>query len=420
MHDTAYEHGRLFFELYGSGTFRTVVELGSQDVNGSLRDHSPPGAHYIGIDMIPATGVDVVVDPGAALPLAADIADAVVTSSAFEHDVCFWDTFLELIRILRPGGLLYINAPSNGDFHRYPLDCWRFYPDAGIALVQWAARRNIRVELIESFIGLPQAERWADFVAVFRKAGGAPLTAKGRIADHAPAINIHHLDLPPDGPLGAETASMPDRTIAWILQEDLAAAQQDNATLSADLTAERRTTETLSTDLAAGSAELAIERQRNENLSAEVAANLHQAASLREQLAAAQQRIGDLEQASAELVIQRQRNESLSAEIAANLQQTDSLREQLATAQQRIGDLEQASTELVIERNRNENLSAEVAANLQQAASLRGQLGTAHQGIIDLEQALANVRLELLAMQNSTSWRLTAGLRRLMILVRGH
>jgi SAM-dependent methyltransferase len=163
-----------------------VVELGSQDVNGSLREHCPEGVHYIGLDVIPAKGVDLIVDPSAPLPLATGTADAIVTSSAFEHDICFWDTFLELTRILRPGGLLYVNVPSNGDFHRYPLDCWRFYPDAGVALVRWAGRRGIEIELIESFIGLPKAERWADFVAVFRRAGGTPLASKGRISDHVP------------------------------------------------------------------------------------------------------------------------------------------------------------------------------------------------------------------------------------------
>jgi SAM-dependent methyltransferase len=245
VHDTAYEHGRLFFALYGAGSFRTVVELGSQDVNGSLRDHCPPGAHYIGLDMMPAKGVDLVINPGAPLPLASDIADAVVTSSAFEHDVCFWETFLELVRILRPGGLLYVNAPANGEFHRYPLDCWRFYPDAGAALVQWTARRGTPVELIESFIGLPQRERWADFVAVFRKHGGPPLTREGRIADHAPAINIHDHD----HPLGAETPSMPDMTIADELRAELAAAKQANTTLSTGLTAAQQSNATLAADL---------------------------------------------------------------------------------------------------------------------------------------------------------------------------
>jgi hypothetical protein len=287
VHDTAYQHGRLFFALYGSDNFRTVVELGSQDVNGSLRDHCPPGALYIGLDVMPAKGVDLVVDPGAPLPLVSAFADAVVTSSAFEHDVCFWDTFLELIRILRAGGLLYLNAPSNGVFHRYPLDCWRFYPDAGIALVRWAARRGIQIELVESVIGLPQAERWADFVAVFRKAGGAPVIRKGRIADYVGAINIHDLDQPEGAPLGAETQSMPDATIASDLEAELDAVNQRNAVLSADLAEARQTNETVS-------GELAAMQRHNEALSADLTAKRADVAALRRHLSAAEQRIGDL------------------------------------------------------------------------------------------------------------------------------
>lgn len=225
MHDTAYDHGRLFFDLYAADAIRTVVELGSQDVNGTLRDHCPAGTLYIGLDVMPAKGVDVVVDPAAPLPFQTGSIDAVVTSSAFEHDTCFWETFLELIRILRPGGLLYVNAPSNGAFHRYPLDCWRFYPDAGAALVRWAGRQGMSVELVESFIGRPRAERWADFVAVFRKASPIPLERKGRIADHAEAINIYDLETKPGAPLRGETEAMPDTAIAQDLRVDLAAAE---------------------------------------------------------------------------------------------------------------------------------------------------------------------------------------------------
>ena len=64
MHLTAYEHGRLFFELYWRPEFTEVVELGSQNVNGSLRDHCPAGARYVGMDMAPGNGVDLVVTPG--------------------------------------------------------------------------------------------------------------------------------------------------------------------------------------------------------------------------------------------------------------------------------------------------------------------------------------------------------------------
>lgn len=298
MHDTAYEHGRLFFALYGSDPLRTVVELGSQDVNGSLRDHCPPASHYIGLDVMPAKGVDLVVKADAPLPLASDIADAIVTSSAFEHDICFWDTFLELLRILRPGGLLYINAPANGDFHRYPLDCWRFYPDAGVALVQWAARRGVEIELIEFFIGLPRAELWADFVAVFRKTGGPPLISKACISDHAPAINIHHYARPPGAPLKAEAQFMPDRMVTDHLRAGVAAANQRNALLSAELSTTRQSTDKISAELAVASSalgatsaalagitsELTVQRQRNDSLSMELDVLRKAASGLRRSL----------------------------------------------------------------------------------------------------------------------------------------
>jgi SAM-dependent methyltransferase len=221
MHDTAYDHGRLFFELYNAASFRTIVELGSQDVNGTLRDHCPFSACYIGLDVAPAKGVDVVIDPNRPLPIASDSVDAVVTSSAFEHDPCFWETFLELIRILRPGGLLYVNVPSNAAFHRFPVDCWRFYPDAGVALVQWAARRGLSVELMESFVAWPQTDIWVDFVAVFRKMGGTTPDRIGRIADRTKALNIYDTGMPLGSSLEAESRLMPDMQIQANLKTEL-------------------------------------------------------------------------------------------------------------------------------------------------------------------------------------------------------
>ena len=57
------------------------------------------------------------------------------------------------MRVLKPAGLLYINAPSNGDYHRYPVDCWRFFPDSGVALQNWANRNGYECAMLESFNG---------------------------------------------------------------------------------------------------------------------------------------------------------------------------------------------------------------------------------------------------------------------------
>lgn len=196
MHDTARDHARLFFELYWRPEFTDVVDLGSLDVNGSLREVCPPGARYVGVDAAPGKGVDVVVAPGDPLPFPDAVFDVALTSSCFEHDVCFWESFVELIRVLKPGGLLYVNVPSNHGFHRYPVDCWRFYPDAGLALVQWAMKRGYPAELLESFVAPPKNEAWADFVAVFRRASAQPCIRRGRMADRTPADNVHDFERP--------------------------------------------------------------------------------------------------------------------------------------------------------------------------------------------------------------------------------
>ena len=62
--------------------------------------------------------------------------------------------FNEALRVLKPTGLLYINAPSNGAYHRYPVDCWRFYPDSGVALQNWGNRSGYECALLEFFIGV--------------------------------------------------------------------------------------------------------------------------------------------------------------------------------------------------------------------------------------------------------------------------
>jgi SAM-dependent methyltransferase len=171
MHPSAYENAALFFQVYAGGrTDGQVLEVGSQDVNGSLRDLCPQNMTYLGTDFVEGRGVDIVLDDPYHLPFADGSQDIVVCSSCFEHSQLFWLLFLEILRILKPGGLFYLNAPSNGLFHRYPVDCWRFYPDSGGALVEWARRSGYRPLLLESFISnrRPGAP-WNDFVGVFLK-----------------------------------------------------------------------------------------------------------------------------------------------------------------------------------------------------------------------------------------------------------
>jgi SAM-dependent methyltransferase len=173
MHPTAMSNCNQFFKTYSDHFARNkstrVIEIGSQDVNGSLRETCPPEFEYIGVDFVDGKGVDIVLEDPYVLPFESASSDIILSSSCFEHSEMFWLSFLEIMRVLKPGGLFYLNVPSNGSFHRYPVDCWRFYPDSGNALVSWAKRNGYNPTLLESYISNQYLDQWNDFVAVFLK-----------------------------------------------------------------------------------------------------------------------------------------------------------------------------------------------------------------------------------------------------------
>jgi SAM-dependent methyltransferase len=171
MHPTALTNCKSFFEAYSeylpNKDHTKVVEIGSQDVNGSLRSITPSAFEFIGVDFQDAKGVDIVLNDPYSLPFESDSVDIVISSSCFEHSEMFWLVFLEVMRILKPTGLFYLNAPSAGSFHRYPVDCWRFYPDSGKAMISWCRRNGGNSQLLESYI--QKGGNWQDFVGVFLK-----------------------------------------------------------------------------------------------------------------------------------------------------------------------------------------------------------------------------------------------------------
>lgn len=166
MHESAFKSGKLFFDVYGkykdSGT---VIDIGSQDVNGSLKAICPERFKYIGVDFCEAQNVDVILNDPYKLPFADQSVDIVVSSSCLEHSEFFWLTWLEICRIAKPDALIYINVPSSGDHHAYPIDAWRFRIDAATSLMNWANRNGYSIRLLEAYVD--SAEPWKDFVAIY-------------------------------------------------------------------------------------------------------------------------------------------------------------------------------------------------------------------------------------------------------------
>jgi len=181
VHKSAYEIGAKFLDRYWSPEMKNVLEVGANNVNGSLKDFKRAEMEWVGVDLEPGKGVDIVIEKSKGLPFKDNTFDLVLATSVFEHDSTFWLTFSEMIRVVKPTGFVYICAPSNGWVHRYPLDLYRFYPDAGIGLVEWGRRDHPDLNLLESFIAERDDDIWNDFCSVFSK-----------------TKNIHHKKIYPD------------------------------------------------------------------------------------------------------------------------------------------------------------------------------------------------------------------------------
>jgi SAM-dependent methyltransferase len=167
VHPSAFDLGRMLFRVHGRELSR-VLDVGSRDVNGSLREVCPAGVEYTGIDLEGGKGVDVVLDDPYVYPFPDRWFDTIVSTSCFEHDPMFWLTFLEMLRVVRENGIIYINAPSNGHYHTHPWDNWRFYPDASHALEIWGRRSGYAVHALESFT-MARCDPWNDYVMIFSK-----------------------------------------------------------------------------------------------------------------------------------------------------------------------------------------------------------------------------------------------------------
>lgn len=179
MHQTAFENCQHFFNCYGNEISKInpnakVVEIGSRIVqgsvvNGTIRGTAPKDFEYVGLDFEPGDGVDVLLQDPYVLPFEDGSVDVVLSSSCFEHSEMFWLVYLEIMRVLKPTGLFYMNAPSNGYFHRFPVDAWRFYPDSGQALITWGKRNQLSNVLLESYTTYQRDAVWSDFCAIFLK-----------------------------------------------------------------------------------------------------------------------------------------------------------------------------------------------------------------------------------------------------------
>jgi SAM-dependent methyltransferase len=367
MHDTAAAFGAAFFRCYADAIEGAcILEVGAGDVNGALRGCAPLGSRYTGIDLAAGPGIDIVLNDPYSYPFDSASFDVVVSSSCLEHDPMFWLSFNEMCRVVRPGGFIYLNVPSNGAFHRYPTDNWRFYPDAGLALAAWGRRKGHDIHLFESLIGRRRHDVWNDCVMVFTK-GEAPRPLR-LLAEMFPrSFNIRIGEEEKIANYTEQTEDMMLRS--WLVEKlgDPSNSQGDGKQSSIEglisALAER--------EVALGAAERTV----------------------RERSAAAEAQIADLRAALAERESALARAEQMAAERETALADANRRNAELATRLARAEEMAaehaarsaSAETALAAATRRCEELKSALAAAEGEAAGLREECDRALQTAVEFE-----------------------------------
>lgn len=101
---------RDYFPGFFSG--KRVLEIGSLDINGSVRSFFENCA-YTGIDVGAGPGVDVVC-PGQEYDAPSGTFDVVGSFEAMEHNPFWRETFQNMIRLTRPGGMIIMSCATSG------------------------------------------------------------------------------------------------------------------------------------------------------------------------------------------------------------------------------------------------------------------------------------------------------------------
>lgn len=203
MHDSSLWHMRDCVSRHlAEGPKGHVLEVGSSCGTPFYKDtFLEIGWQYTGADLSAQNNVDIVLEDPFLWDIPNGKFDAVISGQMLEHNQMFWLSFLEMSRVLKPGGLMIHIAPSRGPQHRAPHDCWRFYADGMQALAEWSG-----LDLIETSTDWLQKDidwmrttkpgqfakttinekykdsTWGDTVGVFRKPDG-----------HTPEVAIKYM-----------------------------------------------------------------------------------------------------------------------------------------------------------------------------------------------------------------------------------
>jgi len=140
---------RLFLEKVNELGEARVLEIGSR--NSLVKPHFSCG-EYVGFDIRPGKEVDVVGDVHQlSEKLQHGYFDVVLSISAFEHFAMPWKAALEINKVMKAGGILFVATHPTWPAHELPWDFWRYSKETFKVLLN----QKTGFEIINCNEGLP-------------------------------------------------------------------------------------------------------------------------------------------------------------------------------------------------------------------------------------------------------------------------
>jgi len=131
----------------------SVLEIGSRARSGNIyTEFLSKSVKYSGMDIIPGPNVDWVGDAHElSTCTGGETFDAIFSISVFEHLGMPWKVVLEMNKIMRTGGIVFVATHQTWSLHDRPWDFFRFSADAFRTLFN----RTTGFEIVEVREGLP-------------------------------------------------------------------------------------------------------------------------------------------------------------------------------------------------------------------------------------------------------------------------
>jgi SAM-dependent methyltransferase len=144
-----------FLQLLAKTEHATVLELGTMrsvpDRPTHHRYWCHPSANFIMSDFEAGLDVDVVCDVHSLTDaFGKESIDFIICCSVFEHVQRPWIAAREIARVLKPGGIVFVQTHQTFPIHGYPSDFWRYTTEALMTIFE-----DVRLETLSATYRFP-------------------------------------------------------------------------------------------------------------------------------------------------------------------------------------------------------------------------------------------------------------------------